>query len=166
MERLWSPWRSQYIQTFGTEKEYSGCVFCDARDSGDDDNRYVIKRHTLCLTIMNLYPYNSGHILIVPNQHVGSFKELDEQSYAEMFMLIPKWTQVLDETMHPQGYNIGTNVGRTAGAGIDHHVHMHIVPRWNGDVNFMPAIGETKVISEALHDTMLKMRTTFNNLFH
>ena len=161
MERLWSPGRSQYIQTFGTAAEDDDCVFCRALQSAADDENYLVGRHRDCFTILNLYPYNSGHLLIVPNLHTASYQDLSSEAYVEMMGLVRQWLSVLDEVMHPQGYNIGSNIGRTGGAGIDQHIHMHIVPRWSGDVNFMPVIGDTKVISESLHDTMTKLRAAF-----
>jgi ATP adenylyltransferase len=164
MERLWSPWRSQYIQSIGSDNGPAGCVFCEAIASGDDDERYLVKRHARCVTLLNLYPYNSGHLLIVPHQHTDSYLSLDAAEYAEMTDLIRAWIRVLGDVMHPQGFNIGSNVGRVAGAGIDQHIHMHIVPRWNGDMNFMPVIGDTKVISESMHDSMIKLRARFDEV--
>lgn len=158
MDRLWSPWRSQYIQSFGTEMEYKGCVFCDALQAEADDDNYLVKRHERCFVLMNLFPYNSGHLLLIPRQHTETFHNLDHETYAELMESVRVWTRVLSDVMHPHGFNIGTNIGRMAGAGIDQHIHYHIVPRWSGDINFMPVIGETKVISESLRDTMLKLR--------
>jgi ATP adenylyltransferase len=164
MERLWSPWRSQYIQAFGTDQEYKGCVFCDALHGDSDDERYLVKRHEHCFALLNLFPYNSGHLLIIPNAHTDSFHALTRECYAEMMECVRGWTRVLDAVMHPHGYNIGTNVGRTAGAGIDQHIHYHIVPRWSGDINFMSVIGDTKVISESLHDTMVRLRDAYDDV--
>jgi len=164
MDQLWSPWRSRYIKTFGTDEEYQGCVFCDALASDNDDERYIVKRHRGCFSMLNLYPYNSGHLLIIPNMHVPCFNELDTESYREMTELMRDWKNVFSEVMHPQGFNIGSNIGRVGGAGIDQHVHLHIVPRWNGDANFMPVIGDIKVISESLEDTMLRLRRGFESL--
>jgi ATP adenylyltransferase len=158
MDRLWSPWRSQYIQAFGTDAENTACVFCSALEEGDDDARLVVGRHRHCVTMLNMYPYNSGHLLIAPALHSGSYEDLPAPMYHEMMELARDWQRVLTAVMHPQGFNIGSNVGRVGGAGIDQHVHLHVVPRWNGDANFMPVIGDTKVISESLHDTMLKLR--------
>ena len=138
-------------------------MFCDTLKSERDDELYVVKRHERCFTVLNLFPYNSGHLLIVPHQHSDNYEDLDEAAYLELTGLIRTWVRVLGDVMHPQGFNIGSNIGRTAGAGIDRHVHMHIVPRWNGDVNFMPVIGDTKVISESMHDTMIKLRERFEN---
>lgn len=162
MDRLWSPWRSQYIQTFGTEQEGKGCVFCEALASSDDDAHFLVRRHAFCFTMLNLYPYNSGHLLVIPNRHVASYDELAAEEYAEMTGLLRDWMRALDTVMHPQGYNLGSNVGRVGGAGIDQHVHMHVVPRWSGDANFMPVIADTKVISESMHDTLRKLRAAFD----
>jgi len=161
MDRLWSPWRSQYIQTFGTAEEGKGCVFCDALASRQDDERYLVRRHRRCFTMLNLYPYNSGHLLIIPNSHVSSFHDLEDDAYREMTEVVRDWLRVLEKVMRPQGFNFGSNIGRVGGAGIDQHVHMHVVPRWSGDANFMPVIGDTKVISESMSDTMHKLRDGF-----
>lgn len=164
MDRLWSPWRSQYIQTFGTAEEGKGCVFCDALASPRDDEHYLVRRHEHCFSMLNLYPYNSGHLLIIPNRHVSSFFDLEDAAYREMTEVVRDWLRVLENVMRPQGFNFGSNLGRVGGAGIDQHVHMHIVPRWNGDANFMPVIGDTKVISESMADTMHKLREGFAGL--
>ena len=164
MERLWSPWRSQYISTFGSENEYKGCIFCDALRDNRDDERFVVHRGDHTFTIMNLYPYNSGHLLVVPNVHVDTLTAIPQEAYSEMMETVRQWITALHEVMRPQGFNIGTNLGRAGGAGIDSHVHTHIVPRWNGDVNFMPVIGETKVISEDLKETMFKLRKQYQKV--
>jgi ATP adenylyltransferase len=165
MERLWSPWRSQYITAFGTDKEYRGCVFCDAITAHDDDARYLVRRHRHCISLLNLYPYNSGHLLIIPHRHTATYEDLDDAAYQELAELLRRWQAVLGDVMHPHGFNIGTNVGRMAGAGIDQHIHFHIVPRWNGDSNFMPVLAETKVISESLHDTMTALRARYGERY-
>ncbi|MFA6233008.1 MAG: HIT domain-containing protein [Bacteroidota bacterium] len=164
MDTLWSPWRSQYIQTFGTEQEGKGCVFCEALASSEDDARYLVRRHEHCFTMLNLYPYNSGHLLIIPKLHTSSFAELSVCAYTEMMELLRDWMRAMDQVMHPQGYNIGSNIGRVGGAGIDQHVHVHIVPRWSGDANFMPVLADTKVISESMEDSMHKLRKAFDAL--
>jgi ATP adenylyltransferase len=162
MERLWSPWRSQYISAFGTDAEYRGCVFCDARAADRDDDLFLVRRHGRCFTMLNLYPYNSGHLLVVPNAHVDTLAALDPETYGELTEVARRWLPVLDDAMHPQGYNIGSNIGRAAGAGIAAHVHLHVVPRWHGDANFMPVIGDTKVISHDMRETMLQLRAGFD----
>jgi ATP adenylyltransferase len=164
MDRLWSPWRSQYIQTFGTEKEASGCVFCEALASDRDDAYYIVKRHANCISMLNLYPYNSGHLLLIPKKHCSSFTDLDSETYREMTEALRDWLNVYDAVMRPQGYNIGSNLGRVGGAGIDQHVHMHLVPRWSGDANFMPVVADVKVISESLEETMQRLRNGFDAL--
>lgn len=164
MERLWSPWRSQYISSFATEDANAACVFCGAIESDLDDEHYLVRRHRHCVTLLNLFPYNSGHLLIVPRLHTSSYHDLAVDAYGEMTELVRDWLVVLGSVMSPQGFNVGSNLGRVGGAGIDQHVHMHIVPRWNGDANFMPVIGDTKVISESLHDTMIKLREGFDAL--
>jgi ATP adenylyltransferase len=158
MERLWAPWRSQYIAGFADEDDKQACVFCDARDASNDDERYVVWRHEHSIAMLNLYPYNSGHMLLIPTAHTNSLNLLNDESYNELFQLVRLWMSVLEDTLHPQGFNFGSNIGRVGGAGIDQHVHMHIVPRWSGDANFMPVVGNTKVISEDLHTTMIKLR--------
>jgi ATP adenylyltransferase len=164
MDRLWSPWRSQYIQTFGTELEGKGCAFCEALASSDDDARYLLRRHQHCFSMLNLYPYNSGHLLIIPYLHTGSFSDLPVPVYRELTELLRDWMQALERAMHPQGFNVGANIGRVGGAGIDQHVHMHIVPRWSGDANFMPVIADTKIISESMEDSMRRLREAFDAL--
>ncbi|MBN1447098.1 MAG: HIT domain-containing protein [Bacteroidetes bacterium] len=164
MDRLWSPWRSQYIQTFGTAEEGKGCVFCEALASRRDDEMYLVKRHRGCFTMLNRYPYNSGHLLVIPNDHVSSFLDLDTSVYHEMTEVVRDWLRVFETVVRPQGFNIGSNIGRVGGAGIDQHVHMHIVPRWSGDANFMPVIADTKVISESMDETLRKLRNGFTGL--
>ncbi len=158
MKRLHSPWRSDYIRSFASLERNRGCVLCSAWNSADDRDRFVVARGRHSFVIMNLYPYNSGHCMIVPSRHVGRLDKLRETEYAEMFRFIRKTVAALDKISSPDGFNIGSNLGRTAGAGIDTHVHFHVVPRWNGDTNFMPVLGDTKVISEAMDETWEKLR--------
>jgi ATP adenylyltransferase len=152
------------MSSFADEDQGSECVFCNARDADDDDKHYVVKRHEHCFAMLNLYPYNSGHLLIIPYDHVSSYDTLANGAFEEMFELVRKWMSVQQKALNPQGFNFGSNIGRIGGAGIDQHVHMHIVPRWSGDMNFMPVIGETKIISEDLHSTMMKLRQAYNEL--
>jgi len=165
MDRLWSPWRSQYIQTFGTDEEYSGCIFCDLQHGDKDDQNHIVKRHEHCYCVLNLYPYNSGHILLVPYQHTDTYDDLPSESYFELMSKMRIWIKVMNSVLRPQGFNLGSNIGRVAGAGIDQHIHMHIVPRWSGDMNFMPIIGDTKIISESMSDTAQKLREGYDALF-
>jgi ATP adenylyltransferase len=164
MERLWSPWRSQYIESFNEQKdEPEGyCLFCDALGTPEkDEEKYVLFRGNRCYVIMNLYPYNSGHLMVVPYRHLDSLTEMTDEEFLEIMQIIKRCSEVLTRTMNPHGFNIGTNIGRVSGAGIDHHIHFHIVPRWNGDTNFMPVLGDTKVISEEMAKTYRKLK---NNL--
>lgn len=160
MDRLHSPWRSKYIETFAHSNEPKGeCVFCKAHQDGTDDDHLIVTRGKFCFVIMNLFPYNSGHLMIVPYRHTADFADLDDQEGLEIFGLLKSMMNALRQVSHPDGFNIGSNIGRTAGAGIDQHVHVHIVPRWNGDTNFMPVLADTKMISEDMKTTLLNLRT-------
>jgi ATP adenylyltransferase len=138
----------------GIEKKGEGCVFCakPAQGSSRDRDNLLLHRGVHCFVLMNLYPYNSGHLMVIPYKHASDIMGIDAAASAEMWELLRLCKAALAAVMRPEGFNIGMNIGRTAGAGIDQHIHMHIVPRWNGDTNFMPVIGETKVISQALAD--------------
>jgi len=160
MERLWSPWRSAYMETFKKPKKAprGRSVFTQALLARDDDRHYIVERGERCFTIMNLYPYNSGHLMVVPYRQVADLRDLTGEELAEMMDGVRRCMSALDEVMRPQGFNVGVNVGRAAGAGIDGHVHIHVVPRWNGDTNFMPVLGKTKVISEEMGKTLKSLR--------
>ena len=154
MDTLWAPWRMAYIQGIGA-KEESGCVFCvkGARAGEDDRKDLILYRGKKCFVILNLYPYNNGHLMVIPYAHLSDICLLDKETSGELWELVCRSREALSRAFHPDGFNIGINLGRTAGAGIDAHVHAHIVPRWNGDTNFMPVLGEVKVISQALEKT-------------
>ena len=155
MERLWAPWRIGYILS---DKKEDGCVFCNALHSNNDEEKFVLYRSKHSFIIMNLYPYNAGHLMVVPNRHINSPLSLAEEEQTDMFKLVNKSIEAIQKTMNPEGFNLGMNLGRTAGAGIDDHIHIHIVPRWNGDTNFMSTVSDTKVISEALKETYNKLK--------
>jgi ATP adenylyltransferase len=164
MDRLWSPWRSKYIESFNEEKQNPEdyCLFCDVLTHPEkDEQNYVLCRGKACYVIMNLYPYNSGHLMVVPYRHVGSLAELTDGDNLEIMQLLKRCSEALAEVMNPHGFNIGANIGRVSGAGIDHHIHYHIVPRWDGDTNFMPVLADLKVISEELPKTYQKLRKHF-----
>lgn len=150
MDLLWAPWRMQYIQAI--EKD-DGCIFCTKPSQSEDKKNLILYRGKKCFVLMNLYPYNNGHLMVVPYHHTSDIAVLDRESSCEMWDLICLSRKVLSAAIRPDAFNIGMNIGRVAGAGIDQHIHMHIVPRWNGDTNFMPVIGATKVISQAINDT-------------
>lgn len=166
MERMWSPWRSQYISSFNkptrrTRKNTS--LFAAALKSGDDDRHLIVWRGRLCFVIMNRYPYNSGHLMVVPNRQTADIQDLTVDELADIMQTVQRSIRALDEVMHPQGYNLGANLGKVGGAGVDNHIHFHIVPRWNGDTNFMPVLSDTKVISEDMKATLKKLRKSFKN---
>ena len=159
MQKLFSPWRSKYIETFSQPTDEKGeCILCKAfRDNRDDEN-FIVTRGKLCYVVMNLFPYNSGHLLIVPYRHTPDLTDLTDDESLEIMTLFKKMMQALRKVSKPDGFNLGSNIGRTAGAGIDQHVHFHIVPRWNGDTNFMPILADTKMISEDMKETLLRLR--------
>lgn len=159
MKRLFSPWRSKYIASFAdSAKKHKGCILCKAYRAKDDDANLIVKRGKHCYVIMNLFPYNSGHLMVVPYRHIPTLVELSEQESSEVMALLKSMTVALRKTVKPNGFNIGSNINRSAGAGIDGHVHFHIVPRWSGDTNFMPILADTKMISEDLRATLKKLR--------
>ena len=159
MKKLFSPWRSKYVSSFSEkDKTDKSCVLCAAYQASDDDENLIVTRGRSCYVIMNLFPYNSGHLMVVPYRHVPSLTDLSDDESLEVMSLLKKMSIVLQKVAKPDGFNIGSNIGRPAGAGIDEHVHFHIVPRWNGDTNFMPILAETKLISEDLKETLMKLR--------
>ena len=164
MEKLWSPWRSQYIDSFSeTPKEEPKCIFCSASEDGSDDKNsvLVVRKGKLTFTILNLYPYNNGHLMVVPNRHLSEFSSLTAEENSEIMSELQLAQQALSIAMKPHGFNIGANLGKVSGAGIDAHLHFHIVPRWNGDTNFMPVLAEVKVLSEDLMQTKAKLLAAY-----
>ncbi len=160
MKRIYAPWRYKYVSNPDSE----GCVFCGAAASDDDRKSRVLFRGGFSFVIMNIYPYNNGHIMVAPYKHTGDFKELSVDEMLEMSKLLQKWQKVIKRAMNPDGFNIGMNLGRIAGAGFEDHLHYHLVPRWSGDTNFMPVIGETKVIPMAIeegYELLLKVYKEF-----
>ena len=167
MEKLWSPWRSQYIDSC-KHKEKEGkknCVFCELLDveTSDMDN-LVVERGKFTFTVLNLYPYNNGHLMIVPYRHTSDFSSLNNEEKNEVMNKLQLAEQALKIISRPQGFNVGANIGKASGAGIDDHIHFHIVPRWNGDTNFMPALGEVKVISQDLLATKKLLLEAYREL--
>ncbi|MCR4417397.1 MAG: HIT domain-containing protein [Ignavibacteria bacterium] len=161
MQRLFSPWRSEYIESFQNPKE-EGCVFCNAQNEDvEDENSLLVYKGKEVFILMNRYPYNNGHLLIIPYRHIAKICEMTDSERLETFYLIEKSIEALENTMSAQGHNVGTNLGRVAGAGIDDHIHFHVVPRWNGDTNFMPVLGDVKLISEDMKKTKLRLYKFF-----
>jgi ATP adenylyltransferase len=153
VERIWAPWRLEYIQ--GTAED-GGCVFCNAL-AGDDEETLVLHRGDRAFALLNRFPYTSGHLMVAPTRHVGDYGELEADEAAEIHSLVQASLRALGEAMAPHGYNLGWNLGRVAGAGVVDHVHQHVVPRWGGDTNFMPVLADVKVMPEYLADTRRKL---------
>ncbi len=160
MKRLFSPWRSSYIASFKNEHKSRGCLFCRIAKSKQDEKNLVVWRGQRCFVVMNLFPYNSGHVMIVPYRHTADFTTLTKGESVEIMEASARCLKALKKLSSPHGYNFGANLGRVAGAGIENHVHFHLVPRWNGDTNFMPVLADTKLISEELKKTWKELRKT------
>ena len=158
MEHIWSPWRYKYIASAGHEE---GCVFCRIEHVHLDAENYLVHRAPLNFIILNLFPYTSGHLMIVPYRHEASLASLDIPTTTEMIELSKRAQTALETEYHPDGFNIGMNLGRSAGAGVADHLHLHVVPRWSGDANFVSIIGETRVLPEDLATTYQKLKTHF-----
>ncbi len=157
MRQIWAPWRIEYIQMEKPE----GCILCEKPRQNSDATNYILYRGDKNFVIMNSYPYNSGHLMIVPYRHIANLEELTNEELHEHIEIVSRSVKVLRQVFNPDGFNIGMNVGRIAGAGIDKHIHTHIVPRWEGDTNFMPVLSDTKVINEALAETYRKLQGKF-----
>ena len=157
MDILWAPWRIDYILR---ERE-DGCIFCNRVQQNEDRKNLILYRGRTCFVIMNYYPYNNGHVMVVPNRHIAELPKLSAEEHNEMMQLVSRSIEVISEKMMPHGFNIGMNLGASAGAGVKDHVHFHVVPRWTGDMNFMPVTGHTKVISEALELTWERLKEGF-----
>ena len=160
MERLWSPWRLQYVTRVG---EHAGCIFCEAPGAADQDP-LIVFRGTLCYVILNLYPYNNGHLMVVPFRHVASLANLSSEELQEIGLLTQRSEIAMNEAYRPHGMNIGINLGKPAGAGVLDHVHVHVVPRWNGDTNFMTVVGNMRVLPEDLSASAARLRPIFTRL--
>ncbi len=158
MDLLWSPWRYDYITGSGAVKK-GGCVFCDILNSpAGDEKNFIVKRAGFNFVILNIYPYGTGHLLIVPYSHIAEIDKADKQTTDEMMDLMKSSQTALSEIYNPEGFNLGMNLGRSAGAGVADHFHMHVLPRWTGDVNFMTAIGQTRTMPESLQTTYEKLK--------
>ena len=164
MERIWSPWRMAYIQAAKEQGEDGGCIFCDLPDEGDDERTMILARGELAFVIVNSFPYNPGHLMVAPFRHVGAFTSLEAAELADVDALVAGSIRALEQEMEPHGFNLGMNLGRVAGAGIPDHVHWHVVPRWNGDTNFMPVVGQTRVLPELLEETYARLRPRFEGV--
>lgn len=160
MDRLWAPWRERYI--LGPKEK--GCLLCRVSQEDKDEENFVLWRDQLSYVMLNLYPYNTGHLMVVPYRHEGDLENLNAEESLGLMQLAQRSIKVLKESIRPQGFNLGINLGSNAGAGIRGHVHLHIVPRWRGDTNFMPSLASTKVISQSLKESYRILRTAFEAL--
>ncbi|MCK4914665.1 MAG: HIT domain-containing protein [Candidatus Eisenbacteria sp.] len=153
MNRLWAPWRMEYLMSGSSEE----CIFCVKPPQDDDETNLILLRTPLSFVMLNVYPYNNGHLMIAPFRHVGSFTELTAEERCDVMDNIAHTERILGRAFSPQGMNVGANLGHCAGAGIPGHVHVHVVPRWEGDTNFMPVVGETRVLPETLQQTYRRL---------
>jgi len=161
MRQLWAPWRIKYILE---ADKADGCIFCDKPKEDRDEENLILYRGRKCFVMMNKFPYNNGHLMIAPYRHTADLAGLLPEEREELMALAGMSVEILERVLSAQGFNIGMNLGRVAGAGIDQHLHLHVVPRWSGDTNFMPILGDVKVISEALEETYRKLRSGFEDL--
>lgn len=160
MKRLWAPWRMAYIM----DEKLQGCIFCEKPQEQDDVGNYILYRGRSTFVIMNRYPYTNGHLLITPYRHVDCLSKLLVNETREISLLLQKSLELLKAELKTDGFNVGANIGKAAGAGIEEHFHVHIVPRWNGDINFVPILAETKVLPEDLPTTYGKLLPHFKQL--
>ncbi len=160
MDRLWAPWRIGYVLSEKSED----CIFCDKPSAGDDAAELILNRGELSYVLMNAYPYNNGHLLVVPYEHVPDVLSVSEEQLVDMMRLTRRAIEATQRAMRPDGFNVGFNVGRVAGAGIEEHVHLHIVPRWAGDTNFMPVLGDTRVVPQSLRECYELLASHFQQL--
>lgn len=164
MDILWAPWRMEYIRGMQVDEKEKGCIFCRMLAEDRDRENFIVHRSRVAFAVLNLYPYNSGHLMVVPTRHVGQIGDLHPDELVELGQLLQMAVRALERTMQPHGFNIGMNLGRVAGAGIQDHLHYHLVPRWNGDTNFMPVLGQTKVVSQSLQDGWEKLHQEFQKI--
>lgn len=162
-ERLWRPWRMGYVSQV-EEKREGECIFCSKPASGDDRANLILHRGRTCFIIMNLYPYNTGHIMVSPYRHVAELEELSGEELDELMGLAVLAVRAIKRAMRPQGFNLGMNLGKSAGAGYDEHLHLHVVPRWQGDANFMPVLAGSKVMPETVEDNYLRLQESLRRL--
>ncbi|HET9119971.1 MAG TPA: HIT domain-containing protein [Solirubrobacterales bacterium] len=160
MDRIWAPWRLTYVKDASKDNE-SECIFCAALDAGNDDANLIVRRGERAFVMLNKYPYTNGHLMVAPYEHIAELQGLDEETMAEIMSLAQRGISALESSYAPHGYNVGFNQGRVAGAGVEHHIHMHVVPRWGGDTNFMPVLGDTRVMNQTLHDSYETVKEAF-----
>ena len=159
-QRIWAPWRLKYVKDASKDDEQE-CIFCAKPEAGDDEANLIVHRGERCFVILNLFPYTNGHLMIAPYEHVGAIQAIEPETTAEMVALSQKAITVLEDAYSPHGFNVGFNQGRVAGAGVEHHIHMHVVPRWGGDTNFMPVLADTRVMPQSLEESYAALKGRF-----
>ena len=157
MKQIWAPWRMEYIRM----EKPKGCILCEKPGQDNDAKNHILYRGENNFVIMNIYPYNPGHLMIAPYRHVASLEELTDEELHEQFDIVSRSIKVLRQVFNPGGFNLGINIGKVAGAGIEDHIHTHVVPRWQGDTNCMPVISDVRVLPEALDETYQKLKGKF-----
>jgi ATP adenylyltransferase len=158
--RIWAPWRLAYVKDASKDNE-DECIFCTKPAEEDDERNLIVHRSERCFVILNLFPYTNGHLMAAPYEHTGKLQDLDPETVAEMMALAQRSMRRLEQVYEPHGYNVGVNQGRIAGAGFEGHIHLHVVPRWGGDTNFMPVIGDTRVMPQSLEDSFKALKEAF-----
>ncbi len=158
--RIWAPWRLEYVKDAAKDNE-DECIFCAKPAANDDEANLIVHRGQRCFVILNLFPYTNGHLMVAPYEHIAALQDLDADTVAEMMALAQAAMRRLEEVYAPHGYNVGFNQGRVAGAGFENHIHMHVVPRWGGDTNFMPVLADTRVMPQTLQQSYEALRGGF-----
>jgi ATP adenylyltransferase len=161
MKVLWAPWRMEYILSHRKEE---GCIFCPGGDRSRDEDRLILYVDSLSMVMMNRFPYNNGHLLVAPVRHAPDLASLSEDECLSLLVMVRKSIDIVRKVMHPEGFNVGLNLGHAAGAGVEEHLHFHMVPRWNGDTNYMAVFGDARVIPEHLKATYRKLLPYFQKL--
>jgi ATP adenylyltransferase len=161
MRVLWAPWRMGYI--LSNDKD-NGCIFCPGKDRSKDEERLILHVGPRCMVMMNRYPYNNGHLLVAPIKHAGGLEQLNNKEDLDLILLVRKTVEILKKVMNPDGFNVGLNLGHVAGAGMEEHLHFHIVPRWKGDTNFMTILEDVRVIPEHIRETYKKLLPYYQEL--
>jgi ATP adenylyltransferase len=159
-QRIWAPWRLAYVKD-ASKDSAEECIFCAKPAEDDDEANLIVHRGDRCFVILNLYPYTNGHLMIAPYEHLATLPALGPETVAEMMALSQRAMTILEESYEPHGYNVGFNQGRVAGAGVEHHIHMHVVPRWGGDTNFMPVLADTRVMPQTLEQSYEALKGKF-----
>ena len=160
-QRIWAPWRLAYVKDADKDSGEQ-CIFCVKPEAGDDEANLIVHRGERCFVILNLFPYTNGHLMVAPYEHVATLPEVEAETVAELMALAQEAMRILERTYSPHGYNVGFNQGRVAGAGVEHHIHMHVVPRWGGDTNFMPVLADTRVMPQSLEQSYSALRGRFD----